>query len=169
MLVQVPPNMFTHICRSPDLNVNRQVKTFPPKRFASYSNEICKQIAEDKDVDQLEEVLLLSAHNKLHARWILNFYYDKIQRKDNDVIRNNCKSTGISKAIQIIKDSYESHDAFTDIVLKMATPFLSDKQRLVSIIQVINNAYKRFELSMRQIIMEATGTFQEQTAELVLT
>ena len=51
----------------------------------------------------------------------------------------------------------------------MATPFLSDKQRLVSIIQVINNAYKRFELSMRQIIVEATGTFQEQTAELVLT
>ena len=86
MLVKVTPNM-THIYQPLDLTVNRSAKAFFKRKFTEwYSGEICKQLSEGKDLDQVEVVLRLSVLKPLHAKWILEFYNDMTSGKGGDII-----------------------------------------------------------------------------------
>ena len=84
-LVKVPANM-TQLFQPLDLTVNGSAKAFMKRKFTKwYSSFISAQLAEGKEIEDVEVPLKLPVLKPLHAKWVIDLFNHFISKKGRKI------------------------------------------------------------------------------------
>ena len=97
--VTIPPNC-TDLLQPMDLSVNKSAKSFLKNEFERwYATQVCDQLSDTSDIDEVKVDLSLSRMKPLGAKWLTKLY-DYMKTKP-EIIKNGFKEAGISGILEI--------------------------------------------------------------------
>ena len=82
-----------------DLSVNKSAKSFLKTEFETwYAAQVCDQLSESSDIDEVKVDLSLTRMKPLGAKWLTKLY-DYMKSKP-DIVKNGFKEAGISSILE---------------------------------------------------------------------
>lgn len=129
--VYVPSNM-THIFQPLDLSTNKWVKDFFKKKFNEwYASRLREELANGKDLDEIQIKFLLTEMKPLHANWMIDCYNQLTSPEWRYIILGGWKESGIQDALSegtgkflALMDPFYEIDPFAE---RSRVDFVADK------------------------------------------